>query len=345
MTLPASVEFPTGSAADVLRSAQKDRMYAALVAGKLGPVARIIATWLLRQPAHVVSSPLARRRISTAAELVYLVATFSAGIQTLGEEYSAIVRRGSRSRMAPSLLKRTLYILFHCFSPYFGEWIVAACKSIVKEQSGLEDVPESQISSLAAVAKWILSHELIARKTVPVLSAMHLATFYLYGTFYEVTKRIFGIEYAMTRKLRQGEAETAGGYELLGIMIFLRLAIEGLREAYQRLEAVEDEGGDDTNDEADDSLASTSGMAKGKSGLSEFGQLSEKENLGMEPLIGTSNKCILCLETRKVSTSTPCGHLFCWQCIAEWCRNKPECPLCRQSAPLPLLVPVFQIFK
>lgn len=40
--------------------------------------------------------------------------------------------------------------------------------------------------------------------------------------------------------------------------------------------------------------------------------------------------CQLCTEMVS-TTATSCGHIFCWPCISNWLRNKPQCPLCREN--------------
>ncbi|KAJ3075687.1 peroxisome biogenesis factor 10 [Podochytrium sp. JEL0797] len=310
------MQFPPAFAPDVLRSSQKDRQTALLVFAKLVPAVRILATSLLGLPAHSIASPNVRRRIATAAEAVYLAVTVGAGIQTLGEEYSGIVAIDSRAGNVPSRWNRILLILVQCLSPYLGDYIISTCKTIDRNNNTASTEPPS---------------------TIPIVSSLHLAMFYLYGRVYDFSKRIVGREYVFMRQLRQGEAESSGGYEILGVLILVKLGVQACQELYNRYgkELLEED-----SDEAATELRQD-GMDNGDS--VQLGPGMDTNTVVLEPTIGASNKCILCLETRNQSTSTPCGHLFCYQCIAEWCRNKAECPLCRQPAPLPLLMPLYRL--
>ncbi|TPX08903.1 uncharacterized protein E0L32_009607 [Thyridium curvatum] len=54
----------------------------------------------------------------------------------------------------------------------------------------------------------------------------------------------------------------------------------------------------------------------------------------------SQRKCTLCLEPLRDPAATQCGHVFCWVCIGDWVREKPECPLCRREALVQHILPL-----
>ena len=67
----------------------------------------------------------------------------------------------------------------------------------------------------------------------------------------------------------------------------------------------------------------------------------ENDALLLDKITQSDQKCSLCWSELDNPASTPCGHLFCWDCIFEWHRIRSECPLCRQPTQMSQILPVY----
>ncbi|KAL2136249.1 hypothetical protein VTI74DRAFT_4682 [Chaetomium olivicolor] len=229
------------------------------------------------------------------------------------------------------------------------------------------------------LVRYLLAH-LTALTSGTHFRAATLAVFYFTGAYYSLSKRIFGLRYVFTRRIEDGQGGRAGyevlGVLLVVQMVVRGWAHvrQQFTAAGQMSPGVEDDGDDFRErlgfgpganvDVSLDENAYTSnnellggggGPGSSQRSLAEIGKMAHtpvpkggraRYDLGKgEKVMGwikgaQQRKCTLCLEELKDPAATQCGHVFCWACIGDWVREKPECPLCRREAMVQHILPL-----
>ncbi|XP_052223707.1 peroxisome biogenesis factor 10-like isoform X6 [Dreissena polymorpha] len=282
--------FKVAGKAEIIRSQQKDEYY---------------LTYLRKMSADVVHSLLGarawitwRRELDLAADLGYFCLTTLSGFQTIGEEYVNIIQVDSSRRHVPSILRRLTMVLFHVLIPYTVrkglDWLERRLQS-----HGLQEVP-------IATREFLLKCIPIARDLVLYTHRLHMAVFYMQGMFYQLAKRFNGVQYLQYTggAQRVSDDSVSKSFRILGWLTLAQLAGSALLGTRAYLQQTYRKG---------------AGLIGGSDTHSEVGGQ-----------VSLDRKCALCLGERSRSSATPCGHLFCWSCIHDWCATKAECPLCRE---------------
>ncbi|GFQ90941.1 peroxisome biogenesis factor 10 [Trichonephila clavata] len=272
--------------AEILRASQKDEEYMRYMRNLLADITQRclgIPFWMKWKDLS-----------NTFSDAVFFSLTTLSGLQTLGEEYANIIQIDRNLKSIPSKWARFTDVSLRTFGCYFllkfQTWIENQLSSLPQAESNDDN---TNIANLKIYLP-------IVFKAISVLQRIHLIAFYLYGNYYNISKRLTGINYLVIRRwLSHPDQQTS--YKVLGwiaaTQLFLSLAI---------------------NMYAISSKPSVS--------------VKKKESNSGE-VVNSKNQCSLCFEKRSYSTATPCGHLFCWSCITSWMQNKEECPLCRESFP------------
>ncbi|XP_027298960.1 peroxisome biogenesis factor 10 isoform X2 [Anas platyrhynchos] len=209
--------------ARVVRSGQKDELYRSGLRSAAGSALHSLAgakKWLEW-----------RREIELLSDVAYFVLTTLSGYQTLGEEYVNIVQVDSTKKRVPSFLRRAAFISLHTVVPYYLEkGLLHLEHELQLEADGartLQSNPALGFSSRTLIRNWIqrqvrelteqqkktaLQIVYVLKQFIPLLHRLHLAVFYIHGTFYHLSKRIAGIRYCSDVQL-QTKAESEAGME------------------------------------------------------------------------------------------------------------------------------------
>uniref|UniRef100_A0A0L0P3A7 RING-type E3 ubiquitin transferase n=1 Tax=Candidozyma auris TaxID=498019 RepID=A0A0L0P3A7_CANAR len=263
--------------------------------------------------------------IGVATKLLYFFLTTLIGARTLGEEYVDLMYVNRSGRRLPRFIPRLGFILLYALLPYVVTRIV---KKLKARHSAVESKDESWYKKI------LTSYP----KLLDTIINIHVAIFYFEGSFYSISKRIFGLRYVFGHNKDPKKLARTGNYSALGVIILLQFAIKVLIKLKEYSDENSKTEEEKNMDRAEANSYDTFRKLQQLETLREHfdDDIDDKVNIDLSNpnelpyLPESARSCMLCLSPMVNPCAANCGHMFCWDCIVDWTRQHPECPLCRQ---------------
>ena len=343
---PSNYTYPFAASPDIIRSNQKDTYFQGILLENLSTILR-----------RLYGSRFAHRWDSEArtfTELLYLGLTTFIGNRTLGEEYCDIHQVENGSQKLPAVWRRAGYILSAVLLPYTFGKILPTLRARVRLRLERSLLRTPKSSYRYRLQQYLLDNlSVITSISTSPVYVLSLAVFYFTGSYYHLSKRLFGLRYIFSRNLAPSEQRV--GYEVLGVLLVLQMLVQGYLHIQSTISAnlpsedpsaMLDDGIEvdlptshdpqqasrleppESIDTSRLRISQTTHTPLSLSTNSRYDLSDEFAFSWLQPK--QQRRCTLCLESMKDPSVTTCGHVFCWTCILDWANEKPECPLCRQ---------------
>lgn len=169
---------------------------------------------------------------------------------------------------------------------------------------------------------------------------IHVALFYFQGLYYSILKRLFGMRYVFGHNKDPQKLQKTGNYTVLGGVMLVQFLVKFLvwvkQETDQRSKSEEEKHKIEKQSQSHetfyklDQLENLQKQVSANLKLQKKVQVDLSDEIQLPYIPEASRSCMLCLSPMVDPSAANCGHMFCWECIVDWVREHPECPLCRQ---------------
>jgi len=298
---------------EMIRLNQQDDYYMSYLKSKIIDAVELFTPWLFNYRLISRNEDL----IKMFSGILYYSLTTLRSTQTLGEEYAQLAQHnpnhtGTTWQNYPNLSKtrKVAFVLLTTVFPVISSRFLKKYYNSLKQKFQLELKPGS--------LRKILIKNLPDYDTfVQSLFKLHLAVFFIDGLYLQLSKRLTSIQYIFVRKPQ----DHGLNFSNIGRLMLIQIAIEVIKFFYKSYKAY---------------IKHKNKLKNKKSPLkrsqSDFNDLDAGQDDRSQELenVDESKVCPLCFDVRKNTACTPCGHLFCWDCIMKNCLLKEECPQCRK---------------
>ena len=289
--------FPIADSPSIIRSFQKDEYHGKSLFEQAYDVFALVFG-----PRRAIAW---QREVRLVCDMFHFGTSTLLGRQTLGEEYCDLVQLSSASDQLLPLPQRLHLGCWSVVLPYFYARLIARISSLEALSS------HDSLGPIDGLLRRCAPHLPLLRGALQRAQRLHLALFYLGGAYYEWAKRMAGVVYRFNRSLLDHQVQ----YQLLGMLLLVQLAVSSCLELFRVY------------------LGFSQGAKQG--GLVQMKDEREEAARIGQGVSQMAPDCQLCMSPRVSPTTTPCGHIFCWNCIHEALQVKKNhqgfCPLCRQS--------------